>query len=50
MYLLYGDDLDPIISERLQKELDAIIGNGYGVIYYVCHLMCKRSNDDGYFS
>ena len=45
---LYGENLDPIISDRLQKELDAIIGNGYGVIYYVCHLMCKRSNDDGY--
>ena len=45
---LYGDDLDQFISDRINKELNAIIGNGYGVIYYVCHLMVKRSNDDGY--
>ena len=44
----YGENLDEIIVNRVQKELDAIIGNGYGVIYYVCHLMVKRSNVDGY--
>ena len=45
---MYGDVLDPIIDARIKKELDSIIGNGYGVIYYVCHLMVKRSNNDGY--
>ena len=45
---LYGKDMDTFIRERIQRELDAIIGNGYGVIYYTCHLMVKRSNDDGY--
>ena len=45
---IYGENLDPFIEERLEKELNAIIGNGYGVIYFVCHLMVKRSNDDGY--
>ena len=45
---LYGENLDELIVNRVQKELDAIIGNGYGVIYYVCHLMVKRSNVDGY--
>jgi len=45
---LYGEDLDQFIVDRINKELNAIIGNGYGVIYYVCHLMVKRSNDDGY--
>lgn len=45
---MYGEVLDPIIDARIKKELDSIIGNGYGVIYYVCHLMVKRSNDDGY--
>ena len=44
----YGEDLDQFIVDRINKELNAIIGNGYGVIYYVCHLMVKRSNDDGY--
>ncbi|MDO5439928.1 MAG: PolC-type DNA polymerase III [Erysipelotrichaceae bacterium] len=44
----YGDKLDPIIEARIDKELKSIIGNGYGVIYFVCHLMVKRSNNDGY--
>ena len=45
---MYGETLDPLIEARVEKELNAIIGNGYGVIYFVCHLMVKRSNDDGY--
>jgi len=45
---LYGEVLDPFIEDRIETELNAIIGNGYGVIYFVCHLMVKRSNDDGY--
>ena len=45
---LYGENLDPFIEKRIETELNAIIGNGYGVIYFVCHLMVKRSNDDGY--
>ena len=44
----YGKNPDKFIVDRISKELDAIIGNGYGVIYFVCHLMVKRSNDDGY--
>ena len=45
---IYGEPLDKTIDDRLKKELDAIIGNGYGVIYYVSHLLVKRSNEDGY--
>ena len=45
---LYGEKLDEFIEKRIETELNAIIGNGYGVIYFVCHLMVKRSNDDGY--
>jgi len=45
---IYGEQLDELISKRIETELDAIIGNGYGVIYFVCHLIIKRSNDDGY--
>jgi DNA polymerase-3 subunit alpha (Gram-positive type) len=45
---IYGEQLDDFIEKRIDTELNAIIGNGYGVIYFVCHLMVKRSNDDGY--
>lgn len=44
----YGNKYDQFIRDRIDKELNAIIGNGYGVIYYTCHLMVKRSNNDGY--
>lgn len=44
----YGNNVDPIITKRIETELNSIIGNGYGVIYFVCHLMVKRSNNDGY--
>ncbi len=44
----YGEILPEIVEQRLEKELNSIIGNGYGVIYYISHLLVKRSNDDGY--
>ena len=45
---LYGENIEQFIIDRIETELNAIIGNGYGVIYFVCHLMVKRSNNDGY--
>ncbi len=45
---IYGDVLDETIAKRLETELNNIISHGYGVIYFVCHLLIKRSNDDGY--
>lgn len=47
-YSIYGNPLPEIIAARLKKELDSIIGNGYAVIYYVSHLLVKKSNNDGY--
>ncbi|QIK70085.1 PolC-type DNA polymerase III [Erysipelothrix sp. HDW6C] len=44
----YGEPLPEIVSARIERELNSIIGNGYGVIYYISHLMVKRSLDDGY--
>jgi len=45
---LYGDKLPAIVEERLQLELNSIIGNGFAVLYYIAHLLVKKSNDDGY--
>ncbi|WP_240920452.1 PolC-type DNA polymerase III [Erysipelothrix sp. HDW6A] len=45
---IYGEELPEIVSARIERELKSIIGNGYGVIYYISHLMVKRSLDDGY--
>ncbi len=45
---LYGDHLPEIVEKRLGRELDSIIGHGFYVVYYISHLLVKKSNDDGY--
>ena len=45
---VYGDELPEIVEKRLKRELDSIIGAGYYVVYYISHLLVKKSNDDGY--
>lgn len=45
---VYGKDLPEIVEARLKRELDSIIGHGYYVVYYISHLLVKKSNDDGY--
>lgn len=44
----YGEVLHPVIKERIEKELNSIINNGFGVIYYTAHLLVKRSIEEGY--
>ncbi|HZK85019.1 MAG TPA: PolC-type DNA polymerase III [Desulfosporosinus sp.] len=45
---LYGDVLPAVVEKRLNKELKAIIGNGFSVLYLIAHLLVKKSNEDGY--
>lgn len=45
---IYGEDLPEYVKARLDRELDAIIGNGYFSVYYISHLLVKNSNDAGY--
>ncbi len=47
--LHYGDNPDPKVKERLDSELEGIIGNGYSVTYYIAHCIIKKANEDGYF-
>ncbi len=47
MYEFEGKIPD-IVTERLDFELNNIITNGFGVHYYIAHLLVKKSNDDGY--
>lgn len=45
---IYGDPLPEDIAERLETELNSIIGNGYAVMYIAAQMLVKKSNDDGY--
>jgi DNA polymerase-3 subunit alpha (Gram-positive type) len=45
---LYGDPLPDIVRERIEKELNAIVGNGFSVLYLIAHKLVKKSLDDGY--
>ncbi|HHY92400.1 MAG TPA: PHP domain-containing protein, partial [Firmicutes bacterium] len=45
---LYGDPLPGLVAERLDKELQAIISNGYAVIYLIAERLVKKSLADGY--
>ena len=47
---LYGFEgkVPEVVTSRLDEELDNIIRNGFGVHYYIAHLLVKKSNDDGY--
>lgn len=44
----YGDHLPEIVEKRLNRELDSIISAGYYVVYYISHLLVKKSLEDGY--
>ena len=45
---MYGSPLPEIVENRLEKELEAIIGNGYAVIYLTSRRLVKKSLEDGY--
>ena len=47
-HALYGDDLPPVVEERLERELKSIIGNGYAVMYIIAQKLVWKSNEDGY--
>ena len=47
LYAFEGE-IAPIVEDRVRKELDSIIGNGFAIMYYIAYMLVKKSNEDGY--
>jgi len=45
---MYGNPLPKIVEDRLERELNSIINNGYSVMYIIAQKLVWKSNDDGY--
>ena len=47
-HAMYGEELPEIVTERLERELNSIISNGYSVMYIIAQKLVWKSNEDGY--
>ncbi len=47
-YELYGNPLPELVQQRLDKELNSIVNNGFSVMYIIARKLVLKSEEDGY--
>ena len=45
---LYGTPLPDLVTKRIKKELNSIIGYGFATLYAIAQKLVKKSESDGY--
>lgn len=45
---IYGTNLPKIVEDRINKEIKSITDNQFSTVYYISHLLVKKSLDEGY--